>query len=66
MSYLITVYDPKGEMFEVAPHIAKTCIVDHGWTTVPPDKAEPVFVEPAKKTAPAPEPKPEAPAAPAE
>lgn len=28
---LFTVYDPKGEKFEVAAHIAKVLIIEHGW-----------------------------------
>lgn len=44
------VYDPKGEMFEVIASVAKTLIVDHGWTTLPPDQATPVFKEPEAPT----------------
>lgn len=28
---LFTVYDPKGEKFEVAAYIAKELIITHGW-----------------------------------
>lgn len=33
---LFTVYDEKGEVFEVAPHIAKYLIIELGWTISPP------------------------------
>lgn len=36
---LFTIYDEKGEAFEVSPYIAKILIVDKGWTLTP-------FVEP--------------------
>ena len=60
------VYDPKGEMFEVAPWIAKHVIVNLGWTTLPPELATPVFKEPTPPVTPEPEPEPEPAPAPAE
>jgi hypothetical protein len=33
---LFTVYDERGEVFEVAPHIAKHLIIELGWTISPP------------------------------
>lgn len=44
---LFTVYDQSGEMFEVAPHIAKDLIINHGWSPSPPAvPALPLFQEP--------------------
>lgn len=37
---LFTVYDLKGECFEVAPHIAKVLIIEHGWGITPLKKEE--------------------------
>lgn len=35
---LFTVYDLKGEKFEVAAYIAKELIIDHGWHIFPREK----------------------------
>lgn len=60
---LFTVYDLKGEMFEVAAHIAERLIVDDGWTLTPnkptsPDAVFEAFEEnvaaPPEKDVPAP------------
>jgi hypothetical protein len=47
---LFTVYDPKGEMFEVTPARARDCIVNLGWSPSPPKPKElPLFEQAASE-----------------
>ena len=46
---LLSVYDPKGEMVEVQPDLAKKLVIEDGWSLEPPS-----VVAPAAEAAPAP------------
>jgi hypothetical protein len=60
MSLYKTVYDPKGEPFEVGPETAAQLVLNKGWTQTPPE------AEPAKPAAPVAPPKPTVAPAPVE